>query len=205
MSRSRVGPTVGPDDLANGLVMASNNPDKAREIEAILAGVPIHPRPTDLEEIEETGSSLVENARLKAHAVAVAVQMPAIADDTGLEVAALGGAPGIYAARYAGEHATYLDNVAKLLEQLGDQPNRSATFLTVAMIALPDGREIYAEGRVEGTISTEARGSGGFGYDPVFQPDEGGGLTYAEMDPVRKNAISHRGRALRALAEKLGL
>jgi XTP/dITP diphosphohydrolase len=130
----------------------------------------------------------------------------AVADDTGLEVDALGGAPGVYSARYAGEDATYADNVAKLLRELGALGDgggeRRASFKTVALVAYPDGSEVWAEGVLPGTISTERRGTNGFGYDPVFVPD-GDGRTFAEMRPEEKDAVSHRGRAFRALAAEL--
>jgi XTP/dITP diphosphohydrolase len=191
------------------LVLATANPDKAAEIAAILDAVgqiELLPRPEGVPDVEETGDTLLENARLKARALAEATGHPAIADDTGLEVDALGGAPGVYSARYAGEEATYADNVAKLLRELAPHPaqsDRGARFRTVALIALPDGSELSAEGVVEGTIAGEARGEGGFGYDPVFVPVEGQGRTFAEMDSAEKHACSHRGRAFRALAELL--
>ena len=167
----------------------------------------ILPRPADLGDVEETGETLEENARLKARAVALATGRPALADDTGLEVDALGGAPGVWSARYAGDHVTYADNVAKLLAELAGQAGgggeRRARFRTVALVAWPDGQEVRADGTVEGRIATEARGAGGFGYDPVFVPDEGDGRTFAEMNADEKHAVSHRGRAFRALAEAL--
>ncbi len=188
------------------LVVASANPDKAGEIGEILGRVlpdlELRPRPAELVEVEETGSTLEENARLKAVAVAQATGLPAIADDTGLEVAALRGAPGVRSSRYAGEAATYKENVAKLLGSLVGVSDRRARFRSVVLIRWPDGREIVAEGVVEGRIAEEARGSGGFGYDPVFVPDEGDDRSFAEMG-ADKHEISHRGRALRALAAKL--
>ena len=130
-----------------------------------------------------------------------------MSDDTGLEVDALGGAPGVYSARYAGEGVAYADNVAKLLAELAARPDgggaRTARFRTVALASFPDGSELWAEGVVEGTIAREAVGIGGFGYDPVFVPSEGDGRTFAEMTPSEKNAVSHRGRAFRALSETL--
>jgi XTP/dITP diphosphohydrolase len=191
-------------------VLASANPDKVAEISAILAEalgdrVSILPRPEDVPEVTEDGDTLVDNARLKAVALCEATGHPAIADDTGLEVDALGGAPGVYAARYSGEGATYASNVAKLLRELGaasatEPADRTARFRTVALARFPDGRELVAEGVVAGTISPAARGEVGFGYDPVFVPAEGDGRTFAEMTPEEKHAISHRGRAFRALA-----
>jgi XTP/dITP diphosphohydrolase len=128
-----------------------------------------------------------------------------VADDTGLEVDALGGAPGVYSARYAGEDATYSDNVAKLLEALAATPaaDRRARFVAVAFVAFPDSTEIWTQGSVDGRITEEARGSGGFGYDPLFVPDQGDGRTFAEMSPTEKHAFSHRGRAFRELAARL--
>ena len=192
------------------LVLASANPDKVKEIAAVLADaleVELVPRPPEVPDVVEDGATLLDNARLKAQALVTATGLAAVADDTGLEVAALGGAPGVYSARYAGEGVTYADNVAKLLAELvalpdGGEP-RSARFRTVALAAFPDGTELWAEGVVDGTIAHQVRGDGGFGYDPVFVPAEGGGLTFAEMTPEDKHAISHRGRAFRALAAAL--
>ena len=189
------------------LVLASANPDKVTEIAAILGDalhVELVPRPPEVPDVVEDGVTLLDNARLKARALVVATGLPAVADDTGLEVAALGGAPGVYSARYAGKDVTYADNVAKLLAELDALPDgggeRKARFRTVALVAFPDGMELWAEGVVDGTITHRAQGSGGFGYDPVFAPSEGGGPTFAEMTPEAKHAISHRGRAFRALA-----
>ncbi len=188
-----------------GFVLATANPDKAREIRAILGpSLTLLPRPEDIGEVEETGDTLLDNARLKARALADATGRPAVADDTGLEVEDLGGAPGVFSSRYAGEHATYADNVSKLLAALAGTPGaRRAQFKTVAVAVWPDGREVVAEGTVTGRIATEARGSGGFGYDPVFVPDDGDGRTFAEMSAAEKDHVSHRGRAFRALAEQL--
>lgn len=202
------GPAPGPGPRR--VVLATANPDKAAEIAAILAAagpLEILPRPAGLDEVEENGETLADNARLKARAVAGVAGLPALADDTGLEVDALGGAPGVWSARYAGEDASYADNVAKLLAELAARPGgggaRRARFRTVALVAWPDGREILAEGAVEGRIATAARGDRGFGYDPVFVPDEGDGRTFAEMTADEKHAVSHRGRAFRALAAAL--
>jgi XTP/dITP diphosphohydrolase len=191
------------------LVLATANPDKAREISAVLrdAGIAVEllPRPEDVPDVEEDGDTLEDNARLKALALCRATGLPAVADDTGLEVDALDGAPGVYSARFAGERATYADNVAKLLESLRDVPaeRRQARFATVALACWPDGREVAALGEVDGVIATEARGTGGFGYDPVFVPVEGDGRSFAEMTPTEKHALSHRGRAFRTLADGL--
>jgi len=193
------------------VVLATANPDKAKDIASILAdasiGWQLVLRPDDVPEVEETGATLVENARLKATALCRATGHAAISDDTGLEVEALGGAPGVWSARYAGERATYADNVSKLLAELGatgdGEPNRRARFRTVAMVHFPDGRELWREGVVDGHIVKAPRGANGFGYDPVFAPDEGDGRTFAEMRPEEKHAISHRGRAFRALVAAL--
>ena len=145
---------------------------------------------------------------MKAKALVDATGEAAVADDTGLEVDGLDGRPGVYSARFAGEHATYADNVAKLLAELSaagavNPDQRRATFHTVALVAFPDGSELWADGRVSGVITPEAVGDRGFGYDPVFAPDGGGGRTFAQMSPGEKHDISHRGRAFRALAAKL--
>jgi XTP/dITP diphosphohydrolase len=192
------------------LVVASANPDKVKEIVAVLSeelDVELVPRPDDVSEVVEDGATLVDNARLKAQALMEATGTAAVADDTGLEVDALGGAPGVYAARYAGEDATYADNVDKLLRELaarGDAGGeRRARFKSVAFVAFPDGSEVWAEGVMEGTIAAAPRGANGFGYDPVFEPDAGDGRTFAEMSAAEKDAMSHRGRAFRALARLL--
>lgn len=186
------------------LVLATANPHKAAEIRALLAGHEIVERPAGLAEVDETEESLEGNARLKAHAVARAAGSAAVADDTGLEVDALGGAPGVYSARFAGADASYADNVAKLLAALDGRSDRRARFRTVALVCRPDGSEVVAEGVVEGVIATRPQGRGGFGYDPVFVPDEGDGRSFAEMTPEEKHAVSHRGRAFAALSRLLG-
>lgn len=152
-------------------------------------------------DIEETGDTLETNAALKARAVVEATGLPAIGDDTGLEVAALDGAPGVYSSRFAGPNATYDDNVARLLGLMDEVEDRSARFRTVVVLALPDGSEIAAEGSIEGWITTERRGNGGFGYDPVFEVE---GQTLAEMGIEAKNRLSHRSRALQELARTFG-
>jgi XTP/dITP diphosphohydrolase len=190
-------------------VLATANRDKAEEIRSILAAagsIELLPRPESVGDVVETGSTLLDNARLKARAVVEATSMAAIADDTGLEVDALGGAPGVYSSRFAGDGASYADNVAKLLAELDGKREalaRRARFRTVAVAMWPDGREVVAEGEVNGTIALAPRGKLGFGYDPLFVPDEGGGTTFAEMDPALKNRLSHRGRAFTALAKAL--
>lgn len=191
------------------LVIATANPGKAVELRAVLGaaagleGLEIVPRPPGLAEPEEDGASLADNARIKARAVVNATGQAAVADDTGLEVAALDGAPGLVTARFAGPHATFADNIAKLLAELEGVGDRRARWRTVALVRFPDGAEVAAEGSCDGVITESPRGSGGFGYDPVFVPDDGDGRTLAELSPEEKNAISHRGRAFRALAQRL--
>jgi XTP/dITP diphosphohydrolase len=186
------------------LVCASANPDKVAEIAAILAGVvDLVPRPSDVPDVVEDADTLTGNARLKAAAICAATGLPAVSDDTGLFVRALDGAPGVYAARYAGEAATYADNRAKLLQRLGDTADRRARFVSAVMVVWPDGREIAVEGVCEGTIASSELGERGFGYDPVFIPDDGDGRSFAQMTDNEKNQISHRARALHALLEAL--
>jgi XTP/dITP diphosphohydrolase len=188
------------------LVLASANPDKAAEIAAVLSGsleVELVPRPAEVPDVVEDGETLLDNARLKARALVEATGLAAVADDTGLEVDALGGAPGVYSARYAGEDATYADNVDKLLGAIEGVVNRTARFKTVAIARWPDGTEIACEGTVEGVIAPAQAGAAGFGYDPVFVPAEGDGRTFAQMSPAEKHDLSHRGRAFRALAARL--
>ena len=188
------------------LVCASANPDKVVEMAEVLSGAAVLlPRPAGLGEVAEDADDLMGNAMLKAVAVCEFAGAAALADDTGLEVDALGGAPGVRSARYAGPDARYAENLARLLAELRDvvPSQRTARFRTVAVVQYPDGTALTAEGVVEGAITTEPRGEGGFGYDPVFAPAEGDGRTFSEMGPAAKHAISHRGRALRALLELL--
>jgi XTP/dITP diphosphohydrolase len=185
-------------------VCASANPDKVAEIQALLVGiVDLLPRPSAVPDVVEDADTLVGNARLKAAAIVEATGLPAVADDTGLEVVALGGAPGVYTARYAGEGCRYADNRDKMLSELADAEDRSAAFKTVALALWPDGTEVAVEGVCPGRITTEERGVAGFGYDAIFAPDEGDGLTFSEMDAAAKHAISHRGRAFRGLLDEL--
>jgi XTP/dITP diphosphohydrolase len=191
------------------VVLASANPDKAAEMRAVLAaavpGLEVLPRPAGVPDVVEDADTLEGNARLKAVAVCEATGEVAVADDTGLAVDALGGAPGVFSARYAGEGASYEDNVAKLLAALDGVPEaqRTARFETVALARFPDGREVSVLGVLTGRITTEPRGGNGFGYDPVFAPDGADGRTFAEMSPAEKDELSHRGKAFRALAERL--
>jgi XTP/dITP diphosphohydrolase len=188
-------------------VLATANPDKAREIVALLGeeapSIELVARPPEVPDVDEVGDTLEDNARIKAVALCGATSLPAVADDTGLHVDALGGAPGVHTARYAGEDATYADNVEKLLGELDALPleQRGARFATVAVARWPDGLEVAALGEVEGVITSTARGDGGFGYDPVFVPLEGDGRTFAEMTDQEKHALSHRARAFRTLAQ----
>jgi XTP/dITP diphosphohydrolase len=187
------------------LVVASKNPDKVSELEELIASLPLAGevvRGLDWEDVEETGSTLEENASIKGRAVAEAVGLPALADDTGLEVGALDGEPGVSTARFAGPDAVYEDNVRKLLEIMEGEPERDARFRTVVALVMPDGAEVVAEGSLEGVITTSPRGDEGFGYDPVFEVD---GRTLAEMTVEEKNQLSHRARAIRALGVALGL
>ncbi len=181
------------------LVVASQNPDKIAEVEAVLEALDLDSevvRGLSWPPVEETEDSLEGNALVKARAVVAHTGIAALADDTGLEVDALGGAPGVHTARFAGPAATYEANVVKLLEVLAEGRDRRATFRTVVALVTPDGGEIIAHGELAGTISPEPRGTGGFGYDPVFEVE---GVTLAEMGEAAKNRISHRARALRAL------
>jgi XTP/dITP diphosphohydrolase len=218
-------------------VLATGNPDKAREICEVLTDTWDHPlaawaldvgehnvgflldtpdgiatsvaslvTPSVPPDVEETADTLEGNARIKAVALADAYTLTAVADDTGLEVDALDGAPGVRSARYAGEPANPEHNIARLLRELDGvgERERSARFVTVALARFVDGGEVVVRGEVEGTITVERAGHGGFGYDPVFRPREGDGRTFAEMQSEEKHALSHRGRAFRALAAELG-
>lgn len=185
------------------LVVASQNPDKVAEVEAVLddlaLGIEIV---SGLEwpDVAETEDSLEGNALLKARAVVEYTGLPALADDTGLEVDALDGRPGVHTARFAGPGATYEENVTKLLAALEGVADRSASFRTVIALVTPEGDEVTVEGVLDGTITTSPRGSGGFGYDPVFLVGE---WTLAEMPAASKNQMSHRARAVHALAAHL--
>jgi XTP/dITP diphosphohydrolase len=217
-------------------VLATANPDKAREICEVLtdawdhalaawalevgarnvgflldtpegiadavASIPELAAPPD---VEETGDTLEANARIKASALSGAYELAAVADDTGLEVDALRGAPGVRSARYASDEADPERNIDRLLRELDgvDDAGRSARFVTIALARFVNGHEVLARGSVEGMITRERRGDGGFGYDPVFLPREGDGRTFGEMAAEEKHALSHRGRAFRALATAL--
>jgi XTP/dITP diphosphohydrolase len=185
-------------------VLATANPHKADEMRAVLVDLDIEliERPVDVPEVEETEDTLEGNALLKARALVEATGRPAIADDTGLFVEVLNGRPGVFSARYAGESASDRDNVEKLLAELEgvDEGRRRAQFRTVIAVAYPQRGPTLVVGTLDGSITAAPRGEGGFGYDPVFAPNGAGGRTLAQMSPDQKNAISHRGNALRALA-----
>jgi XTP/dITP diphosphohydrolase len=194
--------------LAREYAVATFNRDKGRELLAMLAPAGFRLRPAY--EIpgavapEESGTTLLENARIKARALTDQVGIPAIADDTGLSVDALDGAPGIFAARFAGQGATYADNIRLMLERLEGVvlARRTARFRTVCVACFPDGREVVGEGVLEGRIAMSSRGTNGFGYDPVFEV-EGLGRTLAELSAAEKDRLSHRARAVAALLRRL--
>ncbi|QNS05973.1 RdgB/HAM1 family non-canonical purine NTP pyrophosphatase [Streptomyces xanthii] len=189
------------------LILATRNNGKIVELRSILAdaglrhdlvGADAYP---DVPDVRETGVTFAENALLKAHALAKATGLPAVADDSGLCVDVLGGAPGIFSARWAGRHGDDRANLDLLLAQLGDideDRHRTAHFACAAALALPDGTERVVEGQLRGVLRHKPSGTNGFGYDPILQPD-GETRTCAELTPAEKNAISHRGKAFRAL------
>ena len=185
---------------------ASANPHKVAEIVDLMGGVvDLVPRPSDLAEVVEDADTLEGNARLKAIAVCIATELPALADDTGLEVDALHGAPGVITARFAGVGATDAQNRQKMLVELDgkDTTQRTARFRTVALLRFPDGREVVAHGACEGSVAMYEIGDRGFGYDALFIPADGDGRTFAQMTIEEKHDLSHRGRAFRALAQML--
>ena len=188
------------------LVIASANPDKVAEIAIVLEGLAVLiPRPEGMPDVIEDGDDLEDNARLKAVAVCEFAGKPSVADDTGLEIDALDGAPGVHSARFAGTDATYQQNVEKVLTYLDgiQMGQRTARFKTVAIVRYPDGRELIANGTVEGHIAQKPSGEEGFGDDPIFVPGEGDGSTFAQMGK-EKHMFSHRGRAFRNLGYMLG-
>jgi XTP/dITP diphosphohydrolase len=190
------------------ILVATRNEHKLRELRELLPGVELDPLPPEIDLPPEEWESFAENALGKARAAQVATGRPAIADDSGIEAHGLDGRPGIRSARYAGEHATDAENLAKLLEEVGRQDNRRVAYVSVIALVDEGANESIFEGRCEGTLATEPRGTGGFGYDPAFIPDDTGAddeRTMAELSAEEKNAISHRGRAARALATHLGL
>ena len=185
------------------LVLASRNAHKARELAALLAPHQVEPLPEDVELPPETGATFAENALIKARAAAATTGRTAIADDSGIEAAALGGAPGVRSARYAGEGAGDEENLSKLLRE-APAGSPLAYVCALAYVDPATGAEELFEGRCTGRLAAHPRGTGGFGYDPAFLPDDGPpGLTMAELDPAAKDTISHRGRAARALLQWL--
>jgi XTP/dITP diphosphohydrolase len=185
------------------LLLATRNAHKLREFRRLLAGVALDPLPPELESPEETGRTYAENALIKARAAAAATGRVAIADDSGIEAEALGWAPGVRSARYAGEGASDAANLAKLRAEV--PAGSSLRYVCVIARVTPDGAEELFEGSCEGTMAPEGRGERGFGYDPIFLPADGlaAGRTMAELDDDEKDGISHRGRAARALLERL--
>ena len=191
------------------IAIASHNPHKLREIGRICADWPVEWLTVENHEgpwpdVEETGSTYLENALLKARAGSAALGEPALADDSGIEVDALGGRPGPRSARFAGEDATDQQNLDELIRALKGVPGsgRTARYRCLAVLAFPDGRELHAEGICEGTLVGRPRGTAGFGYDPIFVPEDWD-RTMAELTDEEKDRISHRGRAFRALGEAL--
>jgi XTP/dITP diphosphohydrolase len=184
------------------LIIATHNQNKIVEFRRILKPLSVAVSSADLPEVEETGTTFEENAYLKAVSACRATGLPGVADDSGLLVDALGGAPGIYSARYAGENATDAQRIAKLLEALRDVPaeRRTAKFICAICCVFPNGDLLTARGECPGSIAFEPRGKDGFGYDPVFLTN---GKTFAELTGEEKDKISHRGKALRLFAEQL--
>ena len=180
------------------LVLATRNEHKLRELAALLVPHEVVALPAELELPPEIGVTFAENALAKARAVARATARPALADDSGIEAAALGGAPGVRSARFAGERASDEENLTKLLREVPPDGDRRVAYVCVLAYAAPGGEERLSEGRCEGTLATCPRGHGGFGYDPAFVPEGGDGRTMAELSRREKDAISHRGRAARA-------
>ncbi|MBI5869770.1 MAG: RdgB/HAM1 family non-canonical purine NTP pyrophosphatase [Actinobacteria bacterium] len=197
----------------NIIIVATSNPNKAREFAMLLPGVEVLPMPEGIELPEETGTTFEENARLKARSVLEKLRdmnvrlepsgkLWVMADDSGIEIDALGGAPGIYSARYAGEDATDIDNVEKLLKELEGREDRGARFVCVLVCVAETGEELVANGYFEGNIADSPHGQSGFGYDPVFIPLEKT-LTVAQISAEEKNRISHRARAAHRLLAQL--
>jgi XTP/dITP diphosphohydrolase len=207
----RGGQQPGSTRTRRRVVLATRNQHKVDELRKILSAATLDVELCGVEEfadvpdVVETGVTFAENALLKARAVAEATGLPAVADDSGLCVEALGGQPGVFSARWAGAHGDDAANLALVLSQLADVPDhkRHASFVCAAALALPGGEQRVVEGRLEGMLTRDPRGENGFGYDPVFVPlDES--RTTAELSPEEKNAISHRGRAFRDLAPVIG-
>jgi XTP/dITP diphosphohydrolase len=190
------------------MIVATRNDHKLRELRELLPDVELEPLPQEVELPPEEWDSFAENALGKARAARAATGQPSVADDSGIEAYGLGGRPGVRSARYAGEGATDEQNLEKLLDEVGAQDDRRVAYVCVIALVDEGGNESIFEGRCEGVLATEPRGTGGFGYDPAFVPDDTGpddDRTMAELTPEEKNAISHRGRAVRALAVHLGV
>ena len=187
------------------LVLATRNHHKLRELSELMRPYELDPLPDDVTLPPETGTTFADNALGKARAAAAATGRPAVADDSGIEAAALGGAPGVWSARFAGEDATDEENLSKLLADVPDDGDRRVAYVCALAYVEPGGREEVVHGRCDGTLAHEARGDGGFGYDPAFIPDDfpGDERTMAELTPAEKDTISHRGRAARALVIRL--
>ena len=187
------------------LVLSTRNEHKLRELSEPMRPYELEPLPEDVRLPPETGTTFADNALGKARAAAAATGRPAIADDSGIEAAALGGAPGVWSARYAGEGATDEENLRKLLDEVPEDGDRGVAYVCALAYVEPGRREEVVHGRCEGTLATEPRGTEGFGYDPAFIPDDypGDNRTMAELTPREKDAISHRGRAARALVLRL--
>ena len=192
----------------SALVLATRNDHKLRELREALPGIEIDPLPGEVVLPPETGDTFAENALGKARAAHAATGRTAIADDSGIEARGLDGRPGVRSARYAGEDATDEENLAKLLREVGAGEDRRVAYVCAIALVDEDGSESLFEGRCEGTLAEKPRGTGGFGYDPAFVPDDTGpddDRTMAELAPEEKHAISHRGRAARKLASHLGI
>jgi XTP/dITP diphosphohydrolase len=190
------------------MIVATRNDHKLRELRELLPDVELEPLPQEVELPPEEWDSFAENALGKARAARAATGQPSVADDSGIEAYGLGGRPGVRSARYAGEGATDEQNLEKLLDEVGGQDDRRVAYVSVIALVDEGGNESIFEGRCEGVLATEPKGTGGFGYDPAFVPDDTGpddDRTMAELTPEEKNAISHRGRAVRALAVHLGV
>lgn len=187
------------------LVLATRNDHKLRELRQLMAPIELDELPEEVALPPETGTTFAENALRKARAAAAATGRPSIADDSGIEAAALGGGPGVWSARYAGEHATDEQNLAKLLEEVPEEGDNRVTYVCAIAYVDPGNDHLIVHGRCSGTLTHEPRGDGGFGYDPAVVPDDlpGDGRTMAELSADEKDAISHRGRAARELKLKL--
>ena len=189
------------------LIIATHNSDKEKELRSVLDDCPVEVMSleqfSEIGDIKETGSTLYENAKLKADTVNRITNLPCLGDDTGLEVDALGGAPGVYSARYAGDNVSYEDNMMKLLSELRSTPSekRTARFRTIIFYT-DGGRELYTQGEIQGIITKSPRGANGFGYDPVFYIPELK-KTMAELTSAEKNKLSHRGQAMRKFRKLL--